>query len=64
MISPGDGNIYAIKQTGEVLWYKHEGYKDGTMRWQAPVEIAVDWNDFQFVFPRMLGPQNSLQIVR
>ncbi len=64
VFSPGDGNIYAIKQTGEVLWYKHDGYADGTMRWQQPVEIAADWKDFQFVFPRMLGSQNFEQRLR
>ena len=64
VFSPGDGNIYAIRQTGEVLWYKHDGYTDGSMRWQQPVEIAADWKDFQFVFPRMTGSSNSQQIVR
>lgn len=64
VFSPGDGDIYAIKQTGEVLWYKHDGYADGTMRWQQPVEIAADWKDFQFVFPRMLDSQSPEQIVR
>lgn len=64
VFSPGDGNIYAIKPTGEVLWYKHDGYEDGTARWSGPVEIAVDWKDFQFVFPRMLDMSNAQQIVR
>lgn len=55
IFSPGDGNIYAMRPTGELIWYKHDGYKDGSVNWRAPVEIAADWKDFPFVFPRMQG---------
>jgi len=30
--------IYALKQDGTLLWYQHDGYKDGTL-WQGPVQI-------------------------
>ena len=44
-----------MRLTGELIWYKHDGYKDGSVSWQAPVEIAADWKDFLFVFSRMAG---------
>ena len=55
VLSPGEGVIYAMKPTGELLWYKHNGYKDGSVAWQGPAEVAADWKDFLFVFPNMAG---------
>lgn len=55
IFSPGEGVIYAMKPTGELLWYKHDGYEDGSVSWQSPVQVAADWKDFLFVFPRMKG---------
>ena len=28
-LSGGEGIVYAIKDDGELLWYKHGGYADG-----------------------------------
>jgi tachylectin len=53
VFSAGEGVIYAVTDDGHLLWYKHDGYKDGSISWQGPVAIAADWNDFLFIFPNM-----------
>jgi len=37
------------------LWYQHDGYRDGSMRWQGPAQIQADWGNFVHVFARMEG---------
>ena len=53
--NPG-GIIYAIKPTGELLWYKdlkRDGTNapDGSTGWAGPKQIGVGW-DFSHVFTR------------
>ncbi len=38
--------IYAVNQDGKLLWYKHRGYRDGTMSWAGPKEIGRGWGNF------------------
>jgi hypothetical protein len=59
VFSPGDGIIYGMKSTGEMLWYQHDGYLDGTSRWQVPAQVASEWNVFGNVFPLMWGSPAS-----
>jgi hypothetical protein len=43
IFSPGDGFIYAVNGAGELFWYYHKGFKDGSNAWQGPVRISSDW---------------------
>src|SRR5262249_46640909 len=47
----GGGLIYAIKGTGELLWYKDDN-QDGTTGWNAGSsnQIRVGWDQFTHVF--------------
>jgi len=54
VFSGGDGVIYAIKPTGELLWYedlKRDGTNapDGSTGWAGYKQIGVGWN-FSHVF--------------
>src|SRR5262245_31759608 len=51
VFSGGDGTIYTIKGTGELLWYKDDN-KDGTSGWHAGSgnQIGVGWDQFKHVF--------------
>ena len=53
VFSGGDGIIYAIDSNGNLLWYKHLGFVDGTDKWLTTPEkkgyIGEGWN-FKQVF--------------
>ncbi len=55
IFSPGDGFIYAVNGAGELFWYYHQGYKDGSPSWQGPVKISSDWSNKRVMFPLMWG---------
>jgi hypothetical protein len=45
-----NGAIYAIRQNGEMLFYKHAGANDGSAEWPIQAkQIGHGW-DFQQVF--------------
>jgi len=50
-----------VQPNGALVWYQHEGFRTGAMKWLKPVQIASGWNGFVQVFPRMWGtPVNNL----
>ncbi|MDQ3749241.1 MAG: tachylectin-related carbohydrate-binding protein [Acidobacteriota bacterium] len=59
IISPGDGDIYAIQPNGDLYWYKHDGWRVGSTAWRGPAKIATGWNSFLFVVPDMLGTDSG-----
>jgi hypothetical protein len=53
IFAAGDGVIYAIGTYGDLLWYKHEGRTDGTVRWAnsgAPRLVGRGWGGTRSVF--------------
>ncbi len=50
VFSGGNGVIYLIDRAGDLYWYKHTGFLDGTERWQGPNRIARNWQDIRVVF--------------
>jgi hypothetical protein len=42
--------VYAIKDDGDLLWYKHNGYADGSQTWTGPKSVGAQWNNFKDVF--------------
>jgi hypothetical protein len=49
----GDGSkvvLYAIDASGNLRWYGHTGYKDGTNAWEGPRTVGNGWGDFKTVF--------------
>lgn len=61
IFSPGDGFIYAINANGEMLWYFHEGFQDGSPKWQGPMKLNGDWSSYGIAFPLMWGaPQATV----
>ena len=46
----GDGIIYAIAGDGKLKWYKHIGFRDGTMAWEGPKDVGTGWQNFKQVF--------------
>jgi hypothetical protein len=46
-----DSNIYAISTNGDLLYYKHSGYQNGTFDWsQAGAVVGNGWGGFKRVF--------------
>ena len=50
--SAGGGVIYLIKDNGDLVWYKHLGYQDGSFTWDpaSGTKVGNGWSDFYAVF--------------
>lgn len=61
VLSGGNGVIYAVNQSDQLLWYRHLGAQDGTARWQTTPEakghVGVGWG-FKQVFGGGFAPRN------
>ncbi|MBL9041547.1 MAG: hypothetical protein JNM83_08090 [Myxococcales bacterium] len=46
-----NGTIYAINQNGDLLWFRHLGFSDGTNAWESTTGITVGngWGGFKKV---------------
>jgi hypothetical protein len=46
-ILPAGGNhYYTVTSDGNLLWYQHDGFNDGTALWQGPIQVGTTWNQF------------------
>ena len=66
VFSGGDGIIYAVEPMseqlvprdghaepatgGELTWYRHVGWADGSFAWEGPKTVGKGWSDFSQVF--------------
>jgi hypothetical protein len=50
--------IYAITDSGDLLWYRHDGSKDGSMKWAAPEgkKVGSGWALQKAFCGEILGP--------
>jgi len=48
----GRGIIYLVKTNGDLLWYKHLGYKDGSATWdpKSGTKVGSGWTNFHAAF--------------
>jgi hypothetical protein len=54
LFSPGEGHIYAIMPNGDLMYYRHTGWQNGTYVWDENIKakIATGWNAYVFAFAR------------
>jgi len=52
VFSGGAGVIYGIKPNGDLMWYRHKGYLDGTVNWvhSYGVKVGSGWDQYNKVF--------------
>ena len=52
LLSGGDGVIYGVTATGDLMWYRHLGWEDGTFRWtsESGKKVGVGWGGLKQVF--------------
>ncbi|MFI1439024.1 tachylectin-related carbohydrate-binding protein [Streptomyces fructofermentans] len=53
VFSGGDGVIYGIYPNGDLQWYRHDGWKQGTAHWTAGAggnKVSGGWNVYDKVF--------------
>jgi len=52
VFSGGDGVIYGVNSAGDLLWYRHDGRRDGTFVWApgSPKKVGVGWGSLGKVF--------------
>ncbi|EEM86350.1 hypothetical protein BK749_14480 [Bacillus thuringiensis serovar vazensis] len=50
VFSGGGVAIYGVQPNGDLLWYGHDGYFDGSDRWRGPHRVGWGWNGFKKIF--------------
>jgi hypothetical protein len=66
VFSGGDGIIYAVDPTveardhatwgttpasgGNLWWYRHVGWEDGSFKWEGPKKVGTGWGGFKHIF--------------
>jgi Tachylectin len=45
-----NGGGSAIKPDGDLLWYAHDGFLDGSVQWRGPTKVGNGWGGFRHVF--------------
>lgn len=43
VISSGGNRFYALTQDGKLIWYRHDGFYNGSFTWSAPIEVGSGW---------------------
>jgi hypothetical protein len=36
---------------GDLLWYRHEGWQNGAVKWSGRIKVGIEWDQFKFIFP-------------
>jgi hypothetical protein len=44
VIPAGGNSFYALTYDGKLLWYRHDGFNDGSFTWPPAVEVGSGWN--------------------
>ncbi len=44
IIAAGGNTLYALTAEGKLVWYRHDGFNDGSSAWTAPVEVGSGWS--------------------
>jgi Tachylectin len=49
VFSGGDGILYAVQDNGDLLWYRHDGWRDGSFTWAAGSgkRVGTRWSSQQ-----------------
>lgn len=47
----GLSGIYALTREGVLKWYRHDGFLDGSVKWDGSREVGRGWGDFQHIIP-------------
>ena len=48
-------NASSVHKAGDLLWYKHKGYKTGAFDWLAPKQVGEGWNNLFHLFALLPG---------
>ena len=51
VLPAGLSGMYALTQEGKLLWYRHDGFRDGSMNWVTAREVGRCWGDFKQIVP-------------
>jgi hypothetical protein len=43
VIPAGGNRFFALTQDGKLIWYRHDGFNDGSFVWPKPVEVGNGW---------------------
>jgi hypothetical protein len=43
VIPAGGNSFYALTQDGKLIWYRHDGFNEGSFTWSTSVEVGSGW---------------------
>ena len=43
VIPAGGNSLFVLRDDGRLLWYRHDGFNDGSVNWQGPVDVGNGW---------------------
>ncbi len=55
VIVADDGVLYAVRQNGDLDWYRHTGFDTGAATWIGPQQVGTGWNMFDAIEATSLG---------
>ena len=47
----GLSGVYALTTDGKLLWYRHNGFIDGSMKWDGARQVGWGWGNFRQIIP-------------
>ena len=42
--------VYGIQQHGDLMWFGHVGWEDGSFQWEGPKKVGTGWGELTHVF--------------
>lgn len=52
----GSPVVYAMDENGDLFWYRHDGFKNGTSVWRGPKQVGNGWT----VFDKLIAGQDGV----
>lgn len=50
VIAAGGNRFYALTNDGNLLWYQHDGFNEGSIDWKGASLVGSGWGDFKRIF--------------
>lgn len=58
VFATSNGAIYGVRQNGDLMWFQHDGRREGNMNWAnggTGIRVGVGWHGFKSVFATSHG---------
>lgn len=61
-VYPAGGNrFYGLNPDGDLVWYRHDGFNDGSLVWSGPTTVGSGWQNFKDIVSGSDGVLYAIQ---